>query len=238
MKKVYLGIPTYDGRVGETIVNRTLDGQQSEQLFTIHISTGSLLTRNFNLLYSSALNARKKGVTHFLLMHEDVAVQKSMAGNWIDVFLAIAEREKADILSAVIPIKTHQGLTSTALDEAVDPKLDRYWRPRRLTMHEICADYPLTFTHPNLLVNTGLMLVDLRNDWAEKLWFENEDRIVPDPLNEGMLTAVTVPEDWNFSRRARAFGAKLCATRELAVLHIGQQKYPNTNAWGTLKCDA
>ena len=37
-------------------------------------------------------------------------------------------------------------------------------------MKEILAR-PETFTHPDLLVNTGMLLVDMRDDWIERAYF-------------------------------------------------------------------
>ena len=46
-----------------------------------------------------------------------------------------------------------------------------------------------------------------------------------------------MPEDWLFSRQARANGAKLFATREVKLLHRGPKSFGNMNAWGTAKTD-
>ena len=122
-------------------------------------------------------------------------------------------------------------------DEVVDVGVgdeDPHWRVKRLTLNEIYNDYEPTFTHEKLLVNTGLMLVDLRKTWVENVWFAFEDKIIPDPKAPGNFKAVGISEDWFFSRRARELGAKLFATREVAVRHVGSADYSNASAWGSL----
>jgi hypothetical protein len=37
---------------------------------------------------------------------------------------------------------------------------------------------------------------------------------------------------------ANELGAKLYATREVAIRHAGSTEYPNTSAWGSLREDA
>jgi GT2 family glycosyltransferase len=149
----------------------------------------------------------------------------------------LLQEHKADVLSVVIPIKNEKGLTSTALDVGIGDE-DSHWRVKRLTLTEIYNDYEPTFTHEKLLVNTGLMLVDLRKPWVENVWFAFEDKIIPDPKVPGNFKAVGVSEDWFFSRRARELGAKLYATREISVLHSGTNEFSNASAWGSLGEDA
>jgi len=151
--------------------------------------------------------------------------------------MSIMEKHRADVLSVVVPLKNDKGLTSTALDMAVGDE-DPHWRVKRLTLNEIYNDYEPTFTHEKLLVNTGLMLVDLRKPWVENVWFAFEDKIIPDPKIPGYFKAVGVSEDWFFSRRACELGAKLYATREISVLHAGTTEYSNASAWGSLSEDA
>ena len=47
--------------------------------------------------------------------------------------------------------------------------------------------------------------------------------------------AVGMSEDWAFSRRARALGATLYATREVSIVHSGMKDYRNDSAWGFLE---
>jgi len=230
---VYIGIPTYDGRVHKNLANALQKATANRYPKTTSIITCSILTRAFNLLYAHALNERKNGTTHFCLLHDDVVPQPL----WLDEMMRVMHKHQADVLSVVIPIKNEKGLTSTALDVGIGDE-DPRWRVKRLTLREIYNEYQPTFTHEKLLVNTGLMLVDLQKPWVENVWFAFEDKIISDPKVPGDFKAVGVSEDWFFSRRARELGAKLYATREISVLHSGSADYSNSSMWGSLGEDA
>ena len=90
-------------------------------------------------------------------------------------------------------------------------------------------DRPVTWTAPDLLVNTGLMLVDFREPWVERVCFTIRDKIHEE---NGTWVAEVEPEDWGFSRQARALGVPLHVTRRVAVMHIGSKAFPNDVKWG------
>jgi hypothetical protein len=183
-------------------------------------ATSSLLTRGFNTCWCAALTGREKlGFTHFLMMHADV---KPRGDDWFQVLMREMVAMKADVLSVAIPFHEPTGLTSTALD--TDP-----WHPMRFTMKEL-YDLPATWTSDKLLVNTGLLLIDLRKPWVEEICFHIEDRIVRD--QDGNWIPLTIPEDWGFSRQARALGASIFVTRTLAVDHYGGGIWPNDYPFG------
>lgn len=194
-----------------------------------HPCQTSLLTLNFNSAWCVCLNERKAhGFTHFAMLHSDV-VPLPLGEPWIDTMLALMEEHDADVLSAVVPIKNKLGLTSTAIDE--QPK--RPWLVRRLTMHEIFDNYDPTFTHPDLLVNTGLWICRL-DDWCEKIRFRQQDSIGRN--KEGRFIPITIPEDWDFSRQVHAAGKRLFATRDLAVMHE-HEDYHTREPWGEWERD-
>jgi hypothetical protein len=228
--RVYIGLPTYDGRVHQSaIALKKTCSQVVGRAPTLHIESSSILTRTFNALYAAALNARADGYTHFLMIHEDV---HPLVPGWLDKMLGIMDMVGADVLSAVSPIKNVLGLTSTALELPGDvPNLVKI---QRLTMREIMKE-PETFTHPNILVNTGLMLIDLSASWVEDVWFEFSDSIVKG--QDGKFVAAGCSEDWNFSRMVRAKGGKLWATRAIPLVHRGGGEFRNDQAWGTLLTD-
>lgn len=217
MNKVFLGIPTSDLKVHPDIIAAVLHASPKGQLNGLRTHSYSCLTRNFNELYCAALNARKEGITHFCMLHSDV-VPHGMG--WLDIMLEIMQAHQTDVLSAIIPIKDNKGFTSTALDTD-------QWRPRRLTMTEICKEYPETFTRPDLLINTGLMLIDIRKPWVEQCHFMFLDTI---QNRDGIFYAENSPEDWEFSRDARLKGAKIFATRAIGVTHYGHAGYINAHA--------
>lgn len=227
---IYLGIPCHDGRLDKGHLESLLT-YKSPHLRAVNVMSQSMLTKNFNTLFAHALNERKKGITHFAMLHSDVVPEKM----WLDKLYKLMNEHQADVISAIVPIKSEHGLTSTGFDEAIDGVEDWYYRPKRLTMTEAYKEFEPTFTNEKLLVNTGCMLIDIRKAWVEKIWFEFEDKIVE--KEPGYFVPICVPEDWNFSRRARAMGAKLFATREVLTWHMGGGAFSNSQAWGSLEHD-
>lgn len=195
-------------------------------------TVSSLLDHTFNRLWCGALNLRARGVTHFAMIHDDVCPMQG----WLDVLLDELRFSGADIVSAVVPIKTPEGMTSTAV-ETDDP-----WFPRRLTLAEVHA-LPPTFGDAQvggeLLLNSGLWVCDLHRPWVdtpEPLCFQTVNRIVLD--GDGQYQAQVRSEDWEFSRATRARGARLLATRKVQLVHAGECTFPNDTAWGTWQTDA
>lgn len=220
--KVYLGVPTHDGRIQNEVVNAPLTAGRTLGGFTIE--GGSALTYNFNSLYCLALNNRKNGFTHFAMLHADVAVTER---GWLDKMVEIMERESADVVSVVMPLKkVGSDVTSTAI-EIPDETKPLGFVARKLTLRE-CADRGRTWTDPMLLVNTGLMLVDIRKPWAEEVWFEFQDTIEA-VEKDGVKTffPVSLAEDFGFSRMVRAAGGKLVVTMEINAFHCGGGRFSN-----------
>lgn len=184
--------------------------------------TGSSLTQNHNLGLCQAINGYRQGLfNHLLLMHSDVQPQGE---DWLTLLIEQFERAGADVMSCAIPMKNNLGLTSTALD--TDP-----WRPQRLTLQQI-KRLPVTWTSPQLLVNTGLLLLNLAKIEAlnPPLCFNFQNRI--ERLPNGDWTQNFIGEDWVMSRQLHAGGLRLYVTRVLKVYHTGHQIYPSAPAWG------
>lgn len=214
MLKVFAGLPTYDGQRwnGCSVADLQRCGCDTFE------AASSLLANAFNACYAEALN-RRPVVTHFLLLHADVV---PLDAQWPLTLVAEMESVKADVLSVVLPIKSETGLTSTALETG-----DR-WRPRRLTTTEM-QERPVSWTAPDLLVNSGLLLVDLRRPWVEDVCFSIHDEL---RRRDGKWVAEVEPEDWAFTRQCRNFGASVWVTRVVRALHIGRKSWRNDQAWG------
>jgi len=73
------------------------------------------------------------------------------------------ERTKAKVLSVVLPLKSAEGVVSTALD---DPDYPTSSLVSQFTTTEIHQMPEETFTHERLLANTGCLLVDFREPWV------------------------------------------------------------------------
>jgi len=188
----------------------------------------SLLTYNFNLLWTMFLNMRDQdGITHFAMLHDDIHVEV----NWVDTLIDLMEENDADLVSCVVPIKDARGLTSTALDVTPDP-----WNPQRLTMREI-HKLPVTFDDATaggpLLLNTGCWGCRLDRPWVDQVRFRQQDEI---RVVNGKREAHTIPEDWDFSRQVRAAGGKLIGTRKVK-LHHERPVYTNAKPWGEWATD-
>lgn len=186
----------------------------------------SLLTTNFNMLWCDALNERPK-VTHFCMIHADVVPDPG----FLEVLLAEMVRTKADILSACIALKDERGLTSTGVMD---------WKTRKMRKFSVAETLklPRTFSaadagYPDrcLLMNTGLLLCDLRKPWVEKMVFRQKDAIVRQA--DGKFRPVSVSEDWLFSIDAARLRLRCYATTAVNVFHQGGFAYPNFTPWGT-----
>lgn len=189
----------------------------------------SALTMTFNDCLTRALKLAHEGkATHFLMIHDDIVPCDL---DWFERFWRAYEDSNAQILSAVSPIKDGKGLSSVALDCGPTKYL-----PRRMTMAEVHAE-PETFTRPDILLNTGLMLFALDEPWLNGLWFRIDNDIVMAP--DGNLHSRFEPEDWAWSRDARARGCeRLYATRAVKLWHVGQQMFPNFEVWGQKRDEA
>ncbi len=245
MTHVRIGIPSYDRmmHVGlcDALLNEVSAGGPA---FTVTSKASSLLAFGCNSLWCDALNGRDK-ITHFMMIHADVI---PVGVGFMGKMLSEMEAQEADILSVVLPIKSQDGLTSTALLARDDPLGPRRLHRRRITMQEL-SQLPDTFDSddvsrlfnlyfkdvPCLLANTGLMLVDLSGDWVEHAYFEINDTIYKNA--NGRFVADVEPEDWHFSRLAQKAGARIYATSKIKAQHAGHGLFPNWGAWGTTEHD-
>ena len=222
--KLFLALPNYGHQRHNTVqILKAFVGPRPFAEVYPEEQCLSLLAYAFNTLWVHALAERKNGLTHFLLLHADIVPYDD---DWLSQLYHEMERVGAQVLAAVSPLKGPSGLTSTALDGTP---------LRRFTMTEIMAQ-PETFTHPDLLINTGMLLVDMRADWVEQIAFTIKDGISKNP--DGSYTVLCASEDWDFSRQARRLGVQLWATRKVRLCHVGQGYFPNFQEWGTEASDS
>jgi hypothetical protein len=238
---VFIGVPTYDGRVEATTVMAVATATRKWRM-TFGPTQSSLLCKGCNTLWAAALMKRKEGVKWFAMLHADVSPEDG----WIDTLIGEAEKHDADVMSAVVPIKDDLGVTSTSIEDPADP-----WLPfTRITQSQINHEaFPTTFdafsvrntlgTMPNdlrvltpdgrLQVNTGCMVARIDKPWAEQIHFHIEDRII----REGDAWGVQVqPEDWLFSRDVADLGGRVMATKSVAVVHRGAVRWHSRATWG------
>ena len=223
---IFLGMPGYGKQTAGAGRGLWLASRNMDAVF-VQQSAGSLLASNFNGLWCSALNLAldETPVKYFAMLHDDVAPEDF----WLDKLIEELEAKQLDVLSVVVPIKDTKGLTSTAIDGG------EVWRPKcRLTMAEVMS-LPETFTGEDiggqLLVNTGCWVCRFDLDWAMKVCFTINDRIVFIPAT-GRCEPRVEPEDWNFSRQCNRIGLKIGATRKIAISHRGEGDFSNQRVWG------
>ena len=208
-------------------------------IITVNDMSTSLLANGFNQLLTAGLNMYHKGdITHLAMLHSDVGPDDF----WVDVLMDEMEATEAAMVSAIVAIKDARGVTSCGVGQD-----DRWNIYRRFTIREL-EDLPETFTaeeagYPGkpLLVNSGCWLADLRQPWWHQttdgvldVSFTIRDRILV--KDEGYRCEVE-PEDWYISRQLHSLGAKVCATKKVAVHHIGAHDYPNFGNWGAWEHD-
>ena len=230
-QSVLLGLPCYNGFVSEALFGIAMPSRRGR--LTSVLGRTSLLALNFNRLWCNALNERESlKLTHFAMIHNDIAAPMW----WIDTLIDEMDRVDADIISAVVALKDGRGLTSTAIGEPVKGDI------RRLTLHEI-HQFPVTFQRsditddPNtiLLLNTGCWVCRFTEPWVEEAKFQVLDDIRRS--KDGTFQAVTLSEDWNFSRWAAARSLKMFATRVVAPEHYGMRPHRSDIVWGTCQVD-
>lgn len=189
---------------------------------------GSLLANCFNRLWADALNIRHAGrrLDYFAMQHSDIEPEDG----WLDALIEELEDRDLDVLGVVAPIKSPEGLTSIALHDPGDN-----WKVfTRLTMREVYR-LPQTFTSDDvggpLLLNTGLWVCRFDPEWARKVRFTINDRIVFNTAEDCYMAQVE-PEDWYFSRLCHELGLKIGCTRKIALGHRGPAVYLNNHPWG------
>lgn len=237
-KVALLGMPGY-GQLSAGAAQgyyRASRGPDAGRPLQMHSSfqNGSLLAQNFNALWCMALNLRHNGeqLDYFAMLHSDVEPQLF----WLDLLIEEMEQRDLDVLGVVVPIKDQHGLTSIALDHPGGGE----WLPKcRLTMHEI-FQLPETFTSEDVgypvLLNTGCWVCRFDPEWAKKVRFTINDRIIFSESNNRYEPQVE-PEDWYFSRLCNEIGLKIGATRKIRLLHHGVSFFPNTRPWGDMPFD-
>jgi hypothetical protein len=234
MRSVALGIPSR-GKAGSDIealatgvASKATDGRSAIEIHP-RLAWSSLLPYTFNMLWAGFLGMRESHkLTHFAMIHDDIVPD----AGWLDVLIAELEANDADIVSAVVPIKGPNGLTSTGVDDTGDQ-----WNPRRLTLTQV-YQMPATFGDAEaggpLLANTGLWVCRFDRPWVERVAFRQQDRITRYP--DGRFVPETKPEDWDFSRQVRSLGGRILATRKVGLAHE-REEWHNRAPWGRWAVD-
>jgi hypothetical protein len=191
-----------------------------EVVFEVGVK-GSLLPYCFNQCLAEALNQRDAGkVTHLAFIHADIACDPG----WLNKLWSIARRRRDVVVSAVVSIKETARLrTSTAVGRRTDKfgvkrfinTTDRPGMPETFSTRDLMDDDDVV-----LLVNTGLMLADIRHEFWDSFSFGFDDVIARDQ-ETGRRVAQACSEDWRMSRALDASGVPYAATWAIPVFHTG-----------------
>jgi hypothetical protein len=231
MSKIFLAIP-HNGSVIGGVITGCCNCSSKHKVLTAECPFGCL-THNFNVMWTTALNNRENGITHFAMLHSDIIPQPL----FLDVLMDELEANDADVMSAVIAIKDNRGLTSTGLGWPGE------WGVKRLTLAELMAmpeTFSLAFTEHEpgqyLAFNTGLWVADLRRPWVDDFpGFKVQNRIHRNA--EGVYCAQFRPEDWDFSEWTHRRGLRAFVTRKCGANHRGVMDFGNGSSWGTMATD-
>lgn len=197
--RVLIATPTHDGSVFNTgaIVDCFLTPGLE---LAYEKRKSSLLAHSRNLIWRSAIDA---DVDWLVMIDADV---EPVGTGWLNKLLTEAAVHNAPVLGAVIPLKEDSGDTSTAMYMG-DWEAERYGR----AFLSLNPDH--TWTHRDLLVSTGLLLVNMVGSWVHNIKFTIQDRIEPN----GEIRVW--PEDWDFCRQCHKMGIKVWATTKIPVIH-------------------
>lgn len=244
---VFLGCPTHDGRIDQGCATNFFTRASRDRAVITQVIQSMAIATASNVLWADSLNARDAhhddipDVRWFAMLHSDV----NPGPYWIDKLIDEAEKYDADMVSAVIPIKSDQGLTSTAM---TDPgHSDRNWC-RLMTRQVNHERFPKTFDSEmardalaslprdmavycpegsRLLLNTGCMVVRLDRPWCGDVWFEQYDAIAH---VDGRWRYLALSEDWYFSKKVSDRGAKVMATTVVEIMHRGLYEWPSNGS--------
>lgn len=242
---IFVGIPTHNSLVDIGTVNALMKATSLCRC-AVQFNNSSLLANNFNTLYCNALNMRSSGTpfTHFCLLHSDIV---PVQDDWLNILVDEMQEHHLDVLSVVVPIKDGRGLTSTGMCMSGKHGSVKH-KVRRITIHE-SMQLPTTFTGEDvskqlkhwdhgavLLINTGLMMINLRCASSEQFFFTINDCISYREVKKGdawRFIPDTESEDWCFSRRINCMGVRYGATRAVDVHHVGRFEFDSRIAWGS-----
>ena len=222
MQRIFLGIPTYDNTVHTSCMMGVLNASKT-RVMQVACNGSSLLPHGFNILWAMGNGSKSD---YFAMCHADIGPD----AGWLDTLIDELEATEADVLSAIVPIKSGENVYSTSLCHR---GCESHYR---LHVNDL-AKLPETFgtkelqevsgEDGELCVNTGLWVCRLGQVWNKQVQFQMHTSIVWD--EEGKAYCSIIPEDWDFSQQLHALGLKVMATRKVRVMHSGcttWQSYP------------
>lgn len=218
-ERVMIGVPCFGAQLYAEVAMALVNAVTHRSGTMVMTISTSLLTINRNKLWYEAVRRARAGeISHFLFLDADTA---PCDPQWLEQMLRTMRVHNAEVLGAVYPIKNATGDTTTARQtgDAWQSQCINYAELRHRT-------HPETWTAPDLLVGTGLLLIDMRSlTWQDKICFHIEDRI--DQIKPGEFYVNGQSEDWHFCRQAKALGVKIWATQGIKLHHWGPSVFPS-----------
>jgi hypothetical protein len=250
MARVYLGCPTYDGWMIAGAARAFYAwGSRQHEIIAEQPNPNSLLPDACDSLWGKAITCNiKYGAQWFAMIHADVEPEQW----WIDKLIAEAELHNADFLSAIIPIKSDKGLTSTSIaypqgsrrsgSRLTLKQVNHNNFPKTVDIHaavkavrsSIPAQLQIQADETFLLCNTGCMVCRLDRPWRDpgKVHFQILNTLSIDDDGESTFSS-TLSEDWFFTRAIAQAGGKVMATKALQVMHYdGLKGYFSRDSYG------
>lgn len=236
---VFIALPTHDGRMQFGTADASLrylnwgtlaqvwgDDPPFDVRMEVHATSD--LCRTFNLLWCAALNV---GATHFAMLHDDLVPHP----NWLIRLWTTMQAHGAACVSAVSPIKDIRGLTSTAVGGADPHDGTEDWRwevVKQVTLEDlrslpdVFSASDLGFAHHPLLVNTGCMLLDIKQITQKipDFRFDMVHGLHCDAAGVWRIRNDRT-EDWELSRDLYRVGLVALAHQGIQIKHYGGKVY-------------
>lgn len=235
-KKAFIGMPCYTDMCANALASKRAaleNGLIGVMPFAVEPAISSSLPMCFNILWAQALAGK---FDYFFMLHADIVPQ----AGWAKVLLDILLEKEADVVSAVSPIKSNDGVFSCAV---ANP--EHTWGPLYRFTAKGLKDMPDTFGREDtdcpdnaLLVNTGCWVADLSKPWVRQrdesgalaVSFDMRHRIYVH--ENGKLEPQMESEDWRFSRQLHELGCRVLATKAVHLSHRGGRGWNNNDLWG------
>jgi len=216
--RVALGYPAYPGAADFRSLMAAVVHASNRHTIKFIPCVGSETCRGFNFVWVNSLAmAEKCEITHFAMLHADIAAEEYWVDKLIDECGKWSQRRL--VMREVMRL----------------PETFDMWDTVRLGVNP---------DHKPLLVNTGCWVADLRKpEWFEldpqgrTPWYFTFNHEISKDAESGKWTTKAESEDWWFSRQMAARGLKYFATRKVGLEHFGLHGYRNDRDWGNAAAD-
>ena len=221
--KIAMMTPTGDDKFWSGHVRSLIDVYSNipaNQIFRI-AATGSVLTRNFNFMFREIVRLKKeehKDLKYMVIFHSDIEIANP---NWLNIMIGVMEDQKVDVMSLPMIVKNPEQRSSFVLRKP-DPKDEyEFFVFGTQQLGELEEKGINLFDDPNLLYNTGVMVVNMDSPAFKKVVEEND---VYFTITEGLTQSGTLgmfSEDWYFGELMRKAGANMKMYLDLPTVHYG-----------------